>query len=364
MLVPFLSLKKSNQKFESELLASFQSFLEKGHYILGENVKIFENNFSTYCDSKYCTGVANGLDALILTLQQFNFKKKAEIIVPANTYFASILAILKAGLKPILVEPNDTDFLIDTKNISTFITKNTVGILAVNLYGKMCDFEALNSICQNNNLKLIVDAAQSHGAIYKNSKSCLGAHATAYSFYPSKNLGAFSDAGAVVTNDFELAENINCLRNYGSKIKYNFELQGLNSRLSELQAGFLNIKLKQLEDEIAIRRTIASRYLKEIRNDAIVLPPKASIFEDSWHLFVVRSLNRKKLLAHLTEYSIGFDIHYPIPPHKQKAMTEYNNLSFPVTEKIHEQVVSLPMNSNLSDEEVNYIIDVLNKFRL
>jgi len=364
MLIPFLSLKKSNHKFETELLTCFHKFLEKGHYILGENVKLFENNFSTYCDSKHCIGVANGLDALILTLQQFNFKKKAEIIVPANTYFASILAILKAGLKPILVEPNASDFLINTQNLSNYITKNTVGILAVNLYGKMCDFETLNSICQNNNLKLIVDAAQSHGAIYKNSKSCLGAHATAYSFYPSKNLGAFSDAGAVVTDDFELAEKIYCFRNYGSKIKYNFEFHGLNSRLSELQAGFLNIKLKYLEDEITKRRTIAAKYLNEIENNALILPPKTSIFEDSWHLFVVRSLNREKLMNHLTKYSIGYDIHYPIPPHKQKAMKAYNNLSLPITEKIHQQVVSLPMNSNLSLEEVNYVIDALNKFRL
>jgi dTDP-4-amino-4,6-dideoxygalactose transaminase len=364
MLIPFLSLKKSNQKFETELLASFRKFLEKGQYILGENVKLFENNFAIYCDSIYCTGVANGLDALILTLQQFNFKNKAEIIVPANTYFASILAILKAGLKPILVEPNATDFLIDTQNLNNFITKNTVGILAVNLYGKMCDFETLNSICKNNNLKLIVDAAQSHGAIYKKSKSCLGAHATAYSFYPSKNLGAFADAGAVVTNDLELAQKLNCLRNYGSKIKYNFELEGINSRLSELQAGFLNIKLNYLEDEITKRRAIAAKYLNEIKNNDLILPPNSSIFEDSWHLFVVRSLNREKLLTHLTKYSIGYDIHYPIPPHKQKAMKAYNKLSLPITEKIHQQVVSLPMNSNLSNEEVNYIIDVLNKFRL
>ena len=362
MLVPFLSLKKSNAIYESELKMAFEEFLESGHYILGNSVKTFENQFATFCESKHCIGVANGLDALILILENLGLEQGSEIIVPANTYFASILSIIKSGLVPVLVEPNIDDYLIDVSRIPDKITPKTKGILAVNLYGKMCDYEALNEICTNFNLKLIVDAAQSHGALYQNSTRCIGAIATAYSFYPTKNLGALSDAGAVITDNEELALKIQQDRNYGSKIKYQFKTLGHNSRLSELQAKFLSVKLKYFDEEINKRRQIAKVYLSKINNKKIILPPSDSILEDACHLFVIRTKNRKNLVKFLDSKQIGYDIHYPIPPHKQMALKNFNDLSLPITEEIHETILSLPLNGTLTSEEVNYIINSLNEF--
>ncbi len=362
MEVPFLSLKSINGELEDSYKLAFENFLASGHYILGKNVEKFEKSFADYCESKHCVGVANGLDALILILNSFEFKKNAEVIIPANTYFASILAIKKAGLIPVLVEPNIDDYLLELREIETAITQNTVAIMAVNLYGRMCDFENISEFCKKNKLKLIVDAAQSHGAEYATSRNCFGADATAYSFYPTKNLGALADAGAVVTNDEKLAKNVLKNRNYGSEIKYEFDSLGLNSRLSELQASFLEIKLQYLDQELLIRRQIATRYLTEIINDKLILPPSDRINQDAWHLFVIRTENRSELTSYLKSIEIGYDIHYPIPPHKQKALTEFNNLHLPITEEIHRTVLSLPLNSSLKKEEVDFIISSLNSY--
>jgi dTDP-4-amino-4,6-dideoxygalactose transaminase len=362
MEIPFLSLKAINEKYEDLLKGAFENFLNSSSYILGNNVKSFETNFANYCEAKYCIGVANGLDALILILNSFNFPKKSEIIAPANTYFASILAIKKAGYKPVLVEPNICDYIIDAENIIKKITNNTVAIMAVNLYGRMCDYQKLNEICKSNNLKLIVDAAQSHGAEYKNSKDCYGADAIAYSFYPTKNLGALSDAGAIITNSKEIANDGLRNRNYGSEVKYQFDSIGRNSRLSELQAAFLDIKLKHLDQEIARRREIAHRYLGEIKNKKLILPPSDKINQDAWHLFVVRTDNRDSLVSFLKDKQIGFDIHYPIPPHKQKALIEFKDSDLPITETIHKTILSLPLNSTLKEKEVDYIITSLNSY--
>lgn len=362
MDVPFLSIKTINEKQENLLKAAFQDFLNSGNYILGQNVKSFEINFAKYCEAKYCVGVANGLDALVLILNSFNFSKDAEIIVPANTYFASILAIKKAGLKPVLVEPNLNDYLINCDNIKKAINKNTSAILAVNLYGRMCQFPKISKICQDNNLKLIVDAAQSHGAEFENSKDCFGADAIAYSFYPTKNLGALADAGAVVTNNQEIASIVKRNRNYGSDVKYQFDSLGTNSRLSELQAAFLEVKLKHLDVEIDRRREIAGRYLSEIKNKRLILPPSDHINQDAWHLFVVRTEHRDSFKRFLSDKQIGFDIHYPIPPHKQKALAEFEKLDLPITEIIHQTIISLPLNSTLKEEEVDYIIESLNSY--
>jgi dTDP-4-amino-4,6-dideoxygalactose transaminase len=331
MEIPFLSLKANNKKYEDLFRGAFEDFLDGGLYILGEKVRVFEINFAKYCEAKYCVGVATGLDALILALNSFDFPKESEIIVPANTYFASILAIKKAGYKPVMVEPNISDYLINTDTVTEKITNSTVAIMAVNLYGRMCDYQKLSIICKANNLKLIVDAAQSHGAEYQNSKDCYGADAIAYSFYPTKNLGALSDAGAIITNDKDISSHVQRNRNYGSEIKYRFDSLGTNSRLGELQAAFLDIKLKHLDEEIAKRRQIAGKYLHEIKNKKLILPPTDKIDQDAWHLFVVRTDNRDSLISFLKDKQIGYDIHYPIPPHKQKALAEFNTLDLPVT---------------------------------
>ncbi len=362
MRIPFLSLKETNKVHEKKIIQAVSDFLETGQYILGNKVSEFEQSFANYCHQTYCVGLANGLDALILSLEAFKFKANTEIIVPANTYFASILAIYRAGLKPVLVEPNLGDYLINTDLLEDAINSKTGAILAVNLYGKMCDFKSLNEICKKHNLKLIVDAAQSHGAIYQNQKTCLGADAIAYSFYPSKNLGALSDAGALCTDNLDIYENIKLKRNYGSSEKYIFTEKGINSRLSELQASFLSIKLESLDEEINFRRGIARRYLNEIKNEKIILPSANSIDQDSWHLFVIRTRERNKFTAYLTIHEIGYDIHYPVAPHKQAAFSELNHLILKITEEIHETVVSLPLNVNLQKEEVDYIIEKINAY--
>lgn len=362
MEIPFLSLQAINKKYEDFLKVAFEEFLNSGFYMLGKSVKTFETNFAQYCEANYCAGVANGFDALVLILNSFNFPKDAEVIVPANTYFASILAIKKAGLKPILVEPNLDDYLVNVENIRKAVSKKTAAVMSVNLYGRMCDFRKITGICLENNLKLIVDAAQSHGAEFENSKDCYGADAIAYSFYPTKNLGALADAGAVVTNNKEIATNVLRNRNYGSEIKYQFDSLGTNSRLSELQAAFLDIKLKHLDAEIDRRREIAGRYLVEIINEKLILPPADKINQDCWHLFVVRTDNRDSLISFLKEKQIGFDIHYPIPPHKQKALPEFEKLDLPITETIHRTILSIPLNSTLKEEEVDYIIASLNSY--
>jgi dTDP-4-amino-4,6-dideoxygalactose transaminase len=364
MSIPFLSLKSLNSKIESELKSVFNTFLDNGYYILGNNVKSFEFNFAKYCESNHCIGLANGLDALILIIESYDFKRGSEIIVPANTYFASILAILKAGMKPVLIEPNQYDFLINPKNVEEAITPKTVAILAVNLYGKMCNFNALDLICSNYKLKLFVDAAQSHGAIFEGSTKCKNTDATAYSFYPTKNLGAMADAGAVITDNEDINEKITSLRNYGSSEKYIFDYQGINSRLSELQAGILDVKLKYLDQEINFRRTLAHNYLIKIKNDIINLPPNDNVYNDAWHLFVVRTEQRQKFTNYLTKNGVGYDIHYPIPPHKQKALIEFSTQKLPITEQIHQQVVSLPLNSSLTPAQQDQIIDTVNQFKI
>jgi dTDP-4-amino-4,6-dideoxygalactose transaminase len=362
MNIPFLDLKEINLVHEKQFMAATKEFLNSGSFILGENVAKFERSFAPICEQSYCVGLANGLDALILGLESFKFEPGSEVIVPANTYFASILAIYRAGLTPVLIEPNIHDYLIDISKIEGVITKNTRAILAVNLYGKMCDFDSLQSICTKYKLKLIVDAAQSVGAKYKGCKTCKGADAIAYSFYPTKNLGALSDAGAFVSDNLDTCQNVKLNRNYGSSEKYIFTEKGINSRLSELQASFLLIKLKFLGIEITTRRTFARLYLENIKNEKIVLPPANSIDEDSWHLFVIRTKNRTEFTKYLKENGIGYDIHYPIPPHKQLAFKELNHLSLPITEKIHETIVSLPLNINLSEQELLYIVEKINAY--
>ena len=360
--IPFLDLKLINQPYENAINAVLQKKITSGWFVLGEEVRKFENAFAEYCGTKHCIGVANGLDALILLLKASNFPKNAEVIVPSNTYIASILAISLAGFKPVLVEPDLETYLIDPKKIEDKITKKTKAILVVHLYGKCCEMSEITKIAQKYNLKLFEDAAQSHGAIYDNIKAGNLSDGAGFSFYPTKNLGAMGDAGAITTNDDILAERLKSLRNYGSGKKYVFELQGMNSRLDEMQAAILNVKLSNLNYENKLRQRMAKRYLSEIKNSKLILPSSKTIEQDAWHLFVVRIDDREKFRKYLSENGIGTDVHYPIAPHLQLAYREWNKLSFPISEKIHSEIVSLPLNIGLLEDEINYIIEKINQY--
>ena len=367
-MIQFLNLKKINEPFEIALQEKMKQFLANGWYILGNEVKTFEADFANYCGAKHCIGVGNGLDALVLIFKAYiqlgKLQKGDEVIVPANTYIASILAVLQSDLVPVLVEPKLETYNINPDLIEEKITSKTKAILPVHLYGQLCEMEQINAIAQKHNLLVVEDAAQAHGTekvrIQNSEFKNLGA--TAYSFYPSKNLGALGDGGAIITNDDELADVIFSLRNYGSKIKYENEIIGVNSRLDELQAAFLNVKLPHLNTENQIRRQIAKRYLSEIKNDKIVLPFWNESENHVFHLFIIRTSNRKKLQTYLLENEIETMIHYPIPPHQQKALPNWNHLSFPITEKIHEEVLSIPMNATLTDVEIEHIITTLNRY--
>ena len=366
-MIHFLNLKKLNQPFETAFQKKMKQFLEVGWYILGDEVKQFEKDFATYCGTKHCIGVGNGLDALVLIFKAYihlgKLQKGDEVIVPANTYIASILAILQVDLVPVLVEPRLETYNINPDEIEAKISSKTKAILPVHLYGQLCEMKALNEIAKKHNLLVIEDAAQAHGSQFsENEKAGNLSHATAFSFYPGKNLGALGDAGAITTNDDALATVLFSMRNYGSKVKYENEIIGVNSRLDELQAAFLNIKLKQLDSENDFRRSMAKRYLSEIKNDKIVMPSWDLSQNHVFHLFVIRTSNRMDLQNYLKENGIETMIHYPIPPHKQKALANWNQLSFPITEKIHKEVLSIPLNSSLNASEIQHIITTLNNY--
>lgn len=365
-MIKFLDLKKINQPYEKAFQEKLNNIMNSGWYILGEEIKAFENNFATYCGTKYCIGVGNGLDALVLIFKAYiqlgKIQKGDEVIIPANTYIASILAVLQADLVPVLVEPNLETFNLDPKEIEKAITPKTRAILPVHLYGQLSAMSEINSIAKKNNLLVIEDAAQSHGAVLASKKAGNIGDAAGFSFYPGKNLGALGDAGAITTNDEALAKMIFSLRNYGSETKYVNDYIGINSRLDELQAAFLSVKLPNLDAENKIRKEIARRYLSEIKNDKIALP----FYDDSdnhvFHLFVVRTTDRKGFQEYLMENNIQTLIHYPIPPHQQKALSFMKNESFPITEKIHREVLSLPISPVMTKEEVDYVIEISNKF--
>lgn len=363
-MIKFLDLHKLNQPFETEFQQKFKVLLDKGWYILGDEVQAFENSFAEYCQAKHCIGVGNGLDALVLILKAYiqlgKIQKGDEVIVPANTYIATILAVLEADLVPVLVEPKLETYNINPDVIEAKITAKTKAILPVHLYGQLAEMDAILKIAQRHDLLVIEDAAQAHGAVSANKLNY--AATKTYSFYPGKNLGALGDAGAITTDDSELAEVLYELHNYGSKRKYKNERIGVNSRLDELQAAFLSIKLPFLDQENQVRRAIAKRYLSEIKNPKIVLPHWNQTNNHVFHQFVIRTENREELVQYLKENGIETMIHYPIPPHKQKALKEWNHLSFPITEKIHKEVLSLPMNGALIEEEIATIIEIINKW--
>ena len=365
-MIPFLNLNKINQPFEAAFQEKTKQFFEVGWYVLGKEVSAFEAGFASYCGTKYCIGVGNGLDALVLIFKGYielgKLQKGDEVLVPANTYIASILAVLQADLVPVLVEPKLETYTIDPHAIEAKITTKTKAIMPVHLYGQLCEMATINEIAKKHHLLIVEDAAQAHGATGNRTKAGNFGNAAGFSFYPGKNLGALGDAGAITTNDAALAEVLFSLRNYGSKVKYENERLGVNSRLDELQAAFLNLKLPHLEAENEFRRRLAKRYLLEINNEKIFLPQWDGTEKHVFHLFVVRTQNRTALQAYLKSQGIEIIIHYPIPPHKQKALFNWNNLSFPITEKIHDEVLSIPLNSSLSEDEIQHIIATLNRY--
>lgn len=372
-MIQFLDLKNINLRYKNTLLNAFAEVLDSGWFVLGQSVKRFEKEFADYCGVRHCIGVANGLDALILILEgykQLGFMKNGdEVIVPSNTYIASLLAVSKAGLKPVLVEPNMNTYLIDENLIEDKITSRTKAILPVHLYGRLCNMEAINDIAKKHHLKVIEDCAQSHGARL-DALTCgnLG-DAAGFSFYPGKNLGALGDGGAVTTNSDELAEVIIALRNYGSHKKYENLYQGSNSRLDEIQAAFLSIKLKDLDNDNQLRRSIAEYYTNQIQNELITLPCSkqtiiANLYSHVWHVYPIRVKHREIFQKYLSEKGIQTVIHYPIPPHKQPAYAEWNSLSYPLSEQIHEEIISLPISPVMKQEEVEYVCKVVNSYKL
>ncbi len=362
MTIPFLSLKATNQVYEEQIIKAITEVVASGWYILGNKLSQFEEEFAKYCGVKHCIGVANGLDALTILLKASEFPAGSEVIVPANSYIATMLAVSNANLTPIPVEPFLDTYLIDYQLIEKSITSKSKAILVTHLYGKCCEMDEINSIAKKYNLKVFEDAAQAHGATYKDKRAGNLSDGAGFSFYPSKNLGAMGDAGAITTNDDALAERMRALRNYGSSEKYVFDYQGYNSRLSEIQATILMVKLPYLDTENKIRQNIAQRYLVEIKNNKIILPAENTVYNDAWHLFVVRVEERDNFRKYLFDNGISTEVHYPIAPHKQLSYQNWRNLQLPITEQIHETVVSLPLNTTLTPEEISYIIQIVNKY--
>lgn len=365
-MIKFLDLQKINAQYEVELKEAANRVITSGWYLLGNELTEFENKYAEFCKSKYALGVANGLDALRLIFKAYIemgiMKKGDEIIVPANTYIASVLAISDNGLVPVFVEPSISTYNLDSSKIEAAITKKTRAILTVHLYGQNSIDNLMMTICRDNNLKLIEDSAQSHGAEWNGRVAGNIGDAAGHSFYPGKNLGALGDAGAITTNDEQLAKTVEALRNYGSHIKYENTYQGLNSRLDEIQAAFLNVKLNYVQKEIDARRNVANYYLEHIKNLDITLPKVLNEEGHVWHLFVIRSSRRDELFQFMKNEGVQTLIHYPIPPHKQRAYEQYNGLTFPITEKIHSEVLSLPISPIMDNSEVQKVVSIINQF--
>ncbi len=371
-MIPFLDLKNINQQYRTELIEACTRVIDSGWYIGGNELEQFEKNFAAYCGVNFAVGVANGLDALILTLRAWKelgrLKDGDEVIVPSNTYIASILAITANNLRPVLVEPDIATYNIDPSKIEAAITSRTKVILPVHLYGQLAAMPQIMVIAKKHNLLVLEDSAQSHGAQINNKKSGNWGNASGFSFYPGKNLGALGDAGVITTNDEKLAQMLRALRNYGSHEKYKNLVPGVNSRLDEIQAAMLDVKLKFLDRETQHRRKIANLYLTEIRNPLIKLPLNdinAEEFQQHvWHLFVIRTEHREALQKYLTENGVQTLIHYPIPPHKQQAYKEWNDLIYPISEQIHAEVMSLPIGPTLSLNDANKVIQICNSFKV
>ncbi|WP_422107698.1 DegT/DnrJ/EryC1/StrS family aminotransferase [Winogradskyella sp.] len=367
-MIKFLDLHKINNRFREAFEVSFSNSLEASHFILGSNVSRFENEFAQYCGSKYCVGTANGLDALTLILKGYielgRLQKGDKVIVPANTFIATALSISHAGLEPVLVEPNPKTYNLSLEHTEEALTEDVKAIVMVHLYGQLADVEGFKNLKNKYDLLLIEDAAQAHGAALNTNNLRAGnlADAAAFSFYPSKNLGALGDGGAITTNDTELHNAVSLLRNYGSREKYKNEIIGYNSRLDDMQAAFLRIKLKALDVDNEQRRIIAKQYLNGIQNAKLKLPYYNGTNNHVFYAFVVEVEDRDDFVNFLDQNHIGWLIHYPIPPHKQRAFYRFSHLKLPVTEQIHKRVISLPISPVMTDQDVQYVIEILKKY--
>lgn len=369
-MIKFLDLKKVNERFRCELDAAVTRVLDSGWYLLGSECEAFEREFAAYCGVKHAIGCANGLDALKLIIQAYGLGPGDEIIAPANTYIASLIAISANGATPILVEPDINTYLIDPAKIEEKISPRTKAIMVVHLYGRAMEMTKVWDIAKKHGLKIIEDSAQSHGAIFDGRRCGNLGDAAGFSFYPGKNLGCLGDGGAVTTNDDELAKKVRALRNYGSDVKYHFPYRGTNSRLDEIQAAWLRVKLPHLDADNARRAEIAARYCHEITNPLVALPddPNRTIEQSNnqtilshvWHVFPVRTGRRDEFQAHLANKGIQTVIHYPIPPHRQPAYTEWHGLSLPITEEVHDTIISLPISPVMTEDEVSEVIAVVN----
>jgi dTDP-4-amino-4,6-dideoxygalactose transaminase len=364
-MIPFLSFTKMNADIKAEILINIDQFIDKGWYVLGEQVKQFEKEYAAYCTTQYCSGVANGLDAIIIALKSLNIGEGDEVIVPSNTYIATWLAVSFVGAKPIPVEPHLASYNINPDLIEAAITLQTKAIIPVHLYGQCCEMDAIMQIAKKHSLYVIEDNAQSQGATFHGKVTGSFGHINATSFYPGKNLGAFGDAGAISTNNEELWIKVNTIRNYGSQKKYYNDIRGMNSRLDELQAGLLSIKLKHLNHWNQQRNQIADQYVNELNNVGdIILPGIAPGATSVFHLFVIRTQKRDALQQYLTENGVGTLIHYPVPPHLQKAYADLNfkKGDFPLAEEIANTCLSLPMYPGLKKEEIYYIASTIQAF--
>ena len=370
-MIPFFDLKAINQQYRQVLIDAATRVIDSGWYLLGQEVKSFEQEFANYCGTQHCVGVANGLDALVLTLRAWKelgkLKEGDEVIVPANTYIASILAITENRLKPVFVEPDMHSYNLCPQMVRQAITPKTKAVMAVHLYGQLAPMKELMAVADEHQLLVLEDSAQAHGAMLEGKRAGNWGHASGFSFYPGKNLGALGDAGAITTNDAELAHTVRALGNYGSHKKYENLYQGLNSRLDEIQAALLRVKLQHLDAETRVRQTIAVSYAQGINNSLVLLPIDRHAMVDtlghhSFHLFVVRVEQRLGFQVHLKAAGIDTLIHYPIPPHQQKAYKVYSGLQLPMTEAIHQEVVSLPIGPTMSMGDVTRVIDAINTF--
>lgn len=365
MKVPFASFEPMHKEIKKEIFDKFQEVYEKNWFILGEEVTKFENEFAQFCDVKYCIGCGNGLDALYLILRGYNIGMGDEVILPSNTYIATALAVSYVGAKPVFVEPDLLTYNINPELIEKAINKKTKAIIAVHLYGQPADMDKIREIARKYNLKVIEDSAQAHGALYKGVRTGSLGDAAGFSFYPGKNLGALGDAGAVLTNDTNLADKVRAISNYGSDRKYHHIYKGTNTRLDEIQAAFLSIKLKNLDKWNEDRRRTAQKYLSGMNNPNIIMPIESQYNRHVWHLFVIRTEKRNELEKYLYDNEIGTTIHYPIPMHMQQAYHELGleKNDLPICEQISREVISLPMWYGMPDKEINYIIDVINSWR-
>ena len=365
--IPFLNIKAENAPYAKKFTEELSLFLESGQFILGDAVTTFEREFAAFCGTEFCVGTGNGLDALRLIFEGYKslglLSEGDEVLVPAHTYIATVLAVIQSNLKPVFVEPKEESFNMDVSEAKRLTTPNVKACLVVHLYGELVDIEAFQSYAKNHNLLLIEDAAQAHGAETKKElKAGAIGDAAAFSFYPTKNIGALGDAGAVTTNNESLANIIRVLQNYGSHKKNINQVLGFNMRLDNLQARFLSIKLSDYPNVLNRRLAIASRYSEKINNPKITIPVHPQDGSHVFHLFVVRVADRQDFIAYLNANFIGNLIHYPIPPHKQKALHDFNNLSLPITERYHDEVVSIPLYPSLSEYQIQYIIDAINAY--